>query len=469
MPGMGPVLDDTRALAAELAGQLRGRVITSADADYDERRRIWNAAADRRPALIARCADAADVRAAVRFAADTGLELAVRSGGHSFPGFSTCDDGIVIDLGAMNAITVEPERRTVRAGAGVLLGELDHATQAHGMAVPAGIVTHTGLAGLTLGGGIGWLQRRFGLTIDQLLSARVVTAGGAEVTASATENADLFWALRGGGGNFGVVTEFEFRLHALGPTVLAGPIVWPLELSPALLRFYREWVKEAPDELTTAVIHRRAPATLPLPPGHQGARVVIVIACYAGPVEDGERALEALRRFETPLLDMCQPKQFVEHQAMLDPTFVPHRHYYFRAHDIGAVNDELIEAFAHHAGLIDAPYSGFVMFHDGGAIARVGDDETAYSGRGAGHTININAIAETAEDLEAQRAWALGLSEAVAPHGTGVYVNFLVEQGEERVRALYGPAKYARLQAVKRAYDPANLFRRNHNIAPSTP
>src|SRR6266542_2444163 len=273
-------LDET-ALTA-LAGSFRGQLVRPSDPTYDEHRKIWNGSIDRSPPLIARCAGVADVMAAVRFAMDNGVVAAIRSGGHSFPGHSVCDGGLVIDLGLMKGIRVDPEGRTARAQAGVLLGDLDRETQAFGLAVPAGIVTHTGLAGLTLGGGIGWLMRKYGLTVDQLLSVALITADGEFVKASESENPDLFWGVRGAGGNFGIVTEFEFRLNPVGPIVLARPIVWRMEDSPDLLRFYREWIQDVPDELTTIVVHRRAPAVPFLPEELHGKHVVIVAACYAG-------------------------------------------------------------------------------------------------------------------------------------------------------------------------------------------
>src|SRR5947209_5684833 len=264
---------DKAALSALRMG-FHGELVERGDSTYDERRKIWNGSIDRYPALVARSTGVADVMAALKFARGTDLPVAVRSGGHSFPGQSTCDDGIVIDLSPMKGIRIDPEARTVRAQAGVLLGELDQATQAFGLAVPAGIVTHTGLAGLTLGGGIGWLMRKYGLTIDQLLSVDLVTADGQLVKASATENPDLFWGVRGGGGNFGIVTEFEFRLNPLGPVVLAGPIFWAMEDSPQVLRFYRDWITDIPDEMQTIVIHRKAPAAPYLPPELHGKPVV---------------------------------------------------------------------------------------------------------------------------------------------------------------------------------------------------
>ena len=305
----------------ELGGSFRGELVRPGDADYDERRTIWNASIDRRPALTARCTGVADVIAAVRWARERGVTTAVRSGGHSFPGHSVVDDGFVIDLGPMKGIRVDPETRTARAQAGVLLGELDRETQAFGQVVPAGIVTHTGLAGLTLGGGIGWTMRTFGLTIDQLLSVDLVTADGEYVKASENENPDLFWGVRGGGGNFGIVTSFEFRLNPLGPRVLAGPIAWVMDDSPEVLRFYREWIKDVPDELNTIVVHRRAPAMAPWPEEMHGKHVVIVGVCYAGGIDEGEKVVRPMREFGSSVFDGCVPKPYVVHQAFFDPGF----------------------------------------------------------------------------------------------------------------------------------------------------
>ena len=281
-----------QAALRELGAGFRGELIESGTPGYDEHRKVWNGSIDRHPAVIARCAGTEDVIAAIRFAQQTGLPLAVRGGGHSFPGHSVCDGGLVVDMSKLTGVSVDAEARTATAQAGVLLGQLDVATQAHGLAAPAGIVTHTGLAGLTLGGGIGWLMRKFGLTIDQLLSVEMVTAGGEVVRASEGENADLFWGVRGGGGNFGVVTQFEFNLNPLGPVVMAGPVFWRMEDAPQVLRFYRDWIADAPDDLMTIVIHRKAPPLDFIPAELHGERVVAVVACYAGPGEAGERVLK---------------------------------------------------------------------------------------------------------------------------------------------------------------------------------
>ncbi|HEX4717463.1 MAG TPA: FAD-binding oxidoreductase [Thermoleophilaceae bacterium] len=456
-----------RTALADLEARFFGMLVGRDHPAYDEHRAIWNGSIDRRPALIARCAGEDDVAASVAFGRRTGLPVAVRSGGHSFPGLCTCDDGLVIDTSLMKAIEVDPDTATVRAQAGVLLGELDQATQSLGMAVPAGIVTHTGLAGLTLGGGIGWLQRKYGLTVDQLLSVRVVTADGRHVTASPDENADLFWGIRGAGTNFGVVTEFEFRLNPLGPEVLAGAVVWRTQDSPEVMRFYRDWIEDVPDELTTIVMHRRAPALPALPPDLHGEPVVMVGCCFAGPVEEGERVLEPLRRFGRPAADLCRPKPFVEHQAMFDATFPHGRWYYFQSRDVQRLSDELIDVTAEHMLRIESPHSGSPIFHLGGAVALADTGETAFSGRSAGHTINVNGVSETAEGFDAEREWVRSYWQALEPYGVGVYVNFLMDEGEARVRAAYGKDKYDRLRALKREWDPDNLFHLNQNIPPT--
>jgi FAD/FMN-containing dehydrogenase len=449
-----------------LPGSFRGEMVRPGDPSYDEHRKVWNGSIERSPAVIARCAGTQEVVDAAELARESGLPTAVRGGGHSFPGHSTCNDGIVIDLGKMKGITVDPDVRTARVEAGVLLGELDAATQAHGLAVPAGIVTHTGVAGLTLGGGIGWLHRRYGLTVDQLVSATMVTAGGEVVQASDAENAELFWGLRGGGGNFGVVTEFEFRLNELGPTVLAGPIFWLIEDSPDVLRFYRDWIAEAPNELMTIVMHRKAPTLDFVPPELHGRLIVGVVCCWSGDLEEGEKAIRPLREFASPVLDLCEPKPFVEHQAMLDPSFPHGRWYYMRSCDVAELTDEVIDITVEHSMQIRSPLTSFPIWQLGGAIREVGDEETAFGGRGVGHTFNITAVTEDEEGFEQEREWVRDFWSALKPFHESVYVNFLMEEGKDRIREAYGPAKYERLRALKREYDPDNLFRLNQNISP---
>jgi FAD/FMN-containing dehydrogenase len=453
---------------AGLQDGFRGELLHPGDPGYEDARRVWNGSISRFPALIARCAGVADVITAVRFARDTGLLVAVRGGGHSFPGLSVCDGGLLIDLSPMKGIRVDPEARTVTAQAGVLLGELDRETQAFGLAVPSGIVTHTGLSGLTLDGGINWVMRKYGLTIEQLLSVDLITADGEFVKASASENPDLFWGVRGGGGNFGIVTQFEFRLNPVGPIVLAGPIFWPMEESPNVLRFYREWIAEAPDELMTIVVHRKAPPLPFVPLELHGKLVVSVVCCYAGPVEDGEKAVKPLKAFGSPVLDLCVPKPFLAHQAMFDLSFQHGWWYYMRACDVAELTDEVIDITVDHSLRINSPLTAFPIWQRGGAAARVGEDETAFGGRSAGHTFNITAVTATGEGFDQEREWVRNFWSALEPYHTSVYVNFLMEEGEERTRQAYGAEKYDRLKALKRRYDPDNFFRLNQNIGPAT-
>ena len=467
---MGSTATDVKldeAAVRELETSFRGQVVRPGDPTYDQDRKIWNGSIDRYPALIARCAGVADVIAAVHFGRRTGLAVAVRGGGHSFPGLSMCDGGLVIDLSPMRGIRVDPEKRTARAQAGVLLGELDRETQAFGMAVPSGIVTHTGMAGLTLGGGIGWLMRKYGLTVDQLLSVDLISAGGEFVKASERENPDLFWGVRGGGGNFGIVTDFEFRLNPVGPTVLAGPVLWPMEESPNVLRFYREWIKDVPDELTTIVAHRYAPPLPAIPTELHGKPVVMVIFCHVGPLDEGEKVVRPMREFGAPLLDLCARKPFLAHQAMFDPSFPAGWWYYFRSADLAELSDGAIDIIAANALKMKSRLTAFPIFQLGGAISRVGEDDTPYNSRKAGHTININATTETGEGFEEERAWSKNFWEELEPYHTSVYVNFLLDEGEERIRQAYGPARYDRLKSLKRQYDPDNFFRLNQNIPPA--
>lgn len=451
----------------ELATTLRGELIRPGDPGYEQQRRVWNGSVDRHPALIARCAGVADVRSSIRFAREHGLLVAVRGGGHSFPGYSVCDGGMVIDLSLMKGIRIDPDARTARVQAGVLLGELDRETQEFGLAVTAGIVTHTGVAGLTLGGGLGWLQRKHGLTIDNLLSLDVVTADGEFLTASDTNNADLFWGLRGGGGNFGIVTEFEFRLHAVGPEVFAGTVFWPMEEAPQVLRFYRDWIADCPDELMTIVVQRRAPDLPVIPRDLVGRHVIAVVACYSGPIDDGERMLRPLKSFGRPLLDLCQPKPYLVHQSMFDLSYPHGRWYYVRACDVAELSDDVIGIVAEYGRRIVSPISSIALWQMGGAVARIGEDDTAFNGRGAGFTFNINGNSMTPDGFDAERQWARDYWSALAPYHSGVYVNFLMDEGKERVRQAYGSAKYDRLKALKRRYDPDNVFRLNQNIPPA--
>jgi FAD/FMN-containing dehydrogenase len=459
------VLDD--AGLADLARRFRGELIRRDDPPYNAARRIWNGAIDRRPALIARCTGVADVQAAVRFAREHDLVVAVRGGGHNVAGTAVCDDGIVIDLSAMKGMWVDPAARTARAQPGLLWGEFDRETQAFGLAATGGIITHTGIAGVTLGGGLGWLMRRHGLTCDNLLSANLVNADGEFLRASAEEHADLFWGLRGGGGNFGVVTSFEYRLHPVGPLLLAGVILYPAARAREVLGLYRDYIAGAPDELTTIVVLRMAPPAPFLPASVHGQPVVVIGACYAGPVEEGERAVATLRHFGEPLADFIRPTYYVSHQALFDPTAPHGLSYYWKSEYLPPLSDALIDTLAEHAWRVETPESYTIMFHLGGAVGRQDPDGSAFEDRRATHATVIDAVWSEPARASACVAWTRGFWEALRPYSTGrIYVNFLGDEGQDRVHAAYGEAKYERLRALKRTYDPTNFFRLNQNITP---
>jgi FAD binding domain/Berberine and berberine like len=457
---------DQRAVD-ELATRLRGELIGAGDEDYEQHRRVWNGSINRHPALIVRCSGVADVRSAVRFARMHGLLVAVRGGGHSFPGFSVCDGGMVIDLSLMKGIQIDREAQTARVQSGALLGELDRETQRFGLAVTTGIVTHTGVAGLTLGGGLGWIMRKYGLAIDSLLAVDLVTAEGEFVKASATHNADLFWGVRGGGGNFGIVTAFEFRLHPFGPEVVAGPIFWLMQDAAKVLRFYRDWIADCPDELMTIVVQRRVPALPVVPAELVGRHVIAVAACYAGSVEAGAPALHPLKSFGNPVLDLCGPKPYLVHQSMFDPSYPHGWWYYVQSCDVAELSDDVIDIVAEHGRRIVSPITSMGLWQMGGAVARIGENETAFHGRSAGFTFNINGNSETADGFDAERDWARAYWSALSPYHTSAYVNFLMDEGQERIRQAYGTAKYDQLKTLKRKYDPDNFFRLNQNIQPA--
>ena len=455
----------------ELGGSVRGELLLPTGPGYDSARAIWNGAVDRRPACIARCTGVADVVAAVRFARRHDREIAVRGGGHNVAGTAVCDDGLVIDLSAMRAVWVDPAGRTAWVQGGALWSDVDHETQAHGLATTGGIIGHTGVAGLTLGGGIGFLMRKHGLAIDNLLAAEVVTADGRIVQASADEHPDLFWALRGGGGNFGVVTSFRFSLHPVGPTVMAGPVFWAADDTADVLRFYRDFAAAAPDELGTVVRFGTVPPLPAIPEDLHWRPAIAVICCDAGAVEDGERAVRALRRFGTPLVDLLAPTPYAAFQGGMDDT-VPHGwHYYWKGTALAGLSDDAIAVIADHAYAAGSPRSYSAMFQMGGAVARVPHAATAYAGRDMAHNIVIDAVwlpEQSGEHAAAETAWARRFLQALQPHGAGgVYVNFLdSDDGAGRVREAYGDPTYRRLAEVKAEYDPDNAFHHNKNIQP---
>jgi len=454
----------------QLRQVIDGEVIRPGDRAYDDASKVWNGAIHRSPAAVVRCAGVSDVVAAVRFAREHDLLVSVRGGGHGVGGHAVCEGGLVIDLSPMKMIAVDPGRRTARTEAGVLWGELDRETQAFGLATTGGVVTHTGIAGLTLGGGIGWLMRKHGATVDNLLSAQLVTVEGAVVAAGGDENADLFWGIRGGGGNFGIVTSFEYRLHPVGPQVLAGPLFHALDDAPELLRFYRDFIAHAPDELTTIFNLRRAPSLPLLPPELHGRPVVMVVVCYAGPLGEGEAVVRPLRAFGSPLLDAIEARPYTELQSMFDAT-VPHGwHYYWKSSELPPLSEGAIETLVEHAAVQASPLSYCITFQLGGAVSRVDEEETAFSQRDAAHNVNINAVwTEDDEEPERHSEWARRFHAALEPFACDrVYVNFLGDEGAERVRSAYGDEKYRRLAALKEKWDPSNFLRHNQNIEPRT-
>jgi FAD/FMN-containing dehydrogenase len=455
------------ATLAEFEQGLSGRLIRPEDPDYDEARSIWNGAHDKYPAMIVRCAGVADVMRAVEFARSEDLEVAVRGGSHSIPGFSTTDGGIVIDLSAMRSVHVDPVRRTAVAEGGTTWAEFDHETQAFGLAVTGGLVSTTGIAGFTLGGGIGWLMRKHGLTADNLIAADVVTADGQLVRASEDENQELLWGLRGGGGNFGIATSLEYRLHPVGPMVLGGPIFFAGDRAEEVLTFYRGWVRELPDETTTLVNLTTAPPAPFLPEEVHGKPVVAVVAVHAGDHEQGRAIMQPLKDLGDPVADLIDVIPYVGMQTLLDPLWERGAHNYFRSAYVDDVNDAAVKALVARHRDVPSPHSEIHLQHFGGAVARFGDDESAFGNRSAQYVLNAIARSPSAEGFEDNIAWARGTTEALAPVSRDAgYVNFMGDADDQRLRASYGDAKYERLVALKRRYDPTNLFRLNQNITP---
>ena len=446
---------------------LRGRVAVQGTPEYEEARPIWNAMIERRPALFARCAGAADVIRSVNFAREQGLPLAVRGAGHNIAGNALCDGGLVIDLSPMRSVRIDPAARLARVEPGATLADFDREAQAFGLATPLGINSTTGVAGLTLGGGFGWLSRKLGLSIDNLASADVVTADGALLKASAGENADLFWGVRGGGGNFGIVTSFEYRLHEVGPNVLSGLVVHPLDDAGKVLRFYRSFMADTPDDFVCWFVLRLAPPLPFLPPEWHGKGILGLAMCYSGKLDDGERVARPLRSFGKPIADVVAPHPYTAWQTILDPLLTPGARNYWKSHDFRELSEGLIDVLIEHARKIPDPQTEIAFAQLGGAVSRVPHGATAYTHRDAEFVLNVHGRwADPAKDEQCV-AWARGLFDAAAPFATGgVYVNFLTQEEQDRVRAAYGE-NYDRLVALKNKYDPGNLFRVNQNIAPA--
>jgi FAD/FMN-containing dehydrogenase len=454
--------------ASQLRQVLKGPLLAPADADYEQARQVWNATIDRRPALIARCRSTGDVQQVVKFARQRGLLLAVRGGGHNIAGNAVCEGGLVLDLSPMRGVTVDANARTARVQGGATLGDLDRATQAHGLATPVGINSTTGVGGLTLGGGFGWLSRRFGLTVDNLVGADVVSAGGQLLHASEQDNPDLFWALRGGWGNFGVVTSFDFRLHPVGPDVWCGLVVYPAQQAASILRRYRQVAGQLTDETSAWVILRKAPPLPFLPATVHGDDVLVCAFLHSGDVDAGRRAIEPLRNLGPAHGEHVGVERYTAWQQAFDPLLAAGARNYWKSHNFDQLRDGLIEALVKHARLAPSPHSEVFVGQLGCATARVAPDATAYPHRDASFVMNVHGRWLSPEQDDAVIPWARELYRDTAPFATGgVYVNFLTAEETERIGAAYG-GNYARLVAAKRKYDPENLFRMNHNIPAGT-
>lgn len=450
--------------------RLRGPLLLPGDPVYDEGRAIWNAMIDRRPALIVRCLGVADVISAVNFAREHGLTLSIKGGGHNISGLAVCDEGVMLDMSLMRGVWVDPIARTARAQPGCLLGDVDRETQVHGLAAVLGFVSMTGIAGLTLGGGFGYLTRRLGWTSDNVLSMDVVTADGRVVRASERENSDLFWGLRGGGGNFGVVTSFEYKLHPVGPEVTAGAIAWSAEHAHDVIEMYRALTEQAPPELTCVLGLRMAPPAPWLAKNIHGQPIVAIFVCHTGAIKEGEKLVAPIKGFGAPVGDIIQPRSYVSQQNLLDGTQPKGRRYYWKSEYLPGLESEMLAKAIEHAQRIVSPHSAILLFPVDGALNRLSEDHSAVGNRDAAFILNITASWEHAEDDRANIDWSRAAWGDMRRFSTGgTYVNFLTEEeGDERIHAAYGK-NYDRLVDVKTKWDSKNLFRANKNIAPAKP
>lgn len=454
---------------AGLQSQLRGELIRSGDESYDEARKVWNSMIDKKPALISRCASVDDIVASVNFARENEILLAVRGGGHNVAGTAVVDGGLVVDLSAMKGVHVDPERRTVRAEGGVTIGELDEETQKFGLATPMGVVSETGIAGLTLGGGLGWLRRKYGLSSDNLVSVDIVTADGRYLTTSETENPDLFWGIRGGGGNFGVVTSFEYRLYPVGPEVMFCFVLYPGDRAKEVLRFCEEYVAQAPDEVSPLGVLGRVPHAEIFPKEWHGKPYAAILAMYSGSVEEGERVLKPLRELGDPIADLSEPMPYTDAQKLRDEDYPEGGRYYWKSVNVNGLGDEEIERLMAHAETAPSDHSTIDVWYQGGAMNRLGAEETAFGDRSAPYLLGIEGNWEEPHEDEPNVAW---VRECVADmrrfSNGGMYLNFpgFLEEGQEMMRDAYGE-NYERLVALKNEHDPTNFFRMNQNIKPT--
>jgi FAD/FMN-containing dehydrogenase len=456
-------------LITELEGRFQGPIVRPQDDDYDEVRSIWNGMIDKYPALIARATGAADVMTAVNFARENDLLLSVRGGGHNVAGNAVAEGGLMLDLSLMKSIHVDAENRTARAQPGVIWGELDRETQVFGLATPGGIVSDTGIAGLTLGGGFGWLTRKHGFAADNVISLDVVTADGKQVKASSSENSDLFWGMRGGSSNLGIATSIEYRLHPIGTQVLGGPIIYPLEAAVDALRFWRDFAQTAPEELGSVPVFRTAPPAPSIPEELHGKPVLVIILFYFGDLEEGARIMQPMREFGAPIFDGITEKPYTAHQKALDPGQPKGHRYYWKSEYLHDVSNDAIETLVAYAANMVSPSSRLAMMHLSGAISRLDEMAMAVSHRDSNYVVGINTGWANEEDDEREIQWTRDLWTALRPFSSGgVYVNFLSEDaGQDRIRAAYGEEKYERLVELKNQYDPNNLFRVNQNVKPT--
>lgn len=450
----------------EFKTHFQGEVLLPDDAGYDEVRQIWNAMIDRKPALIARCTSTEDVIRAIQFGRTQNLLISIRGGGHNIAGNAVCDDGLMIDLSLMKDVQVDLTTRTASVGPGCTLGDFDQVVQAHGLATPLGINSTTGVAGLTLGGGFGWLSRKYGMTIDNLLSAEVITADGQQLNASESENADLFWGLRGGGGNFGVVTRFDFQLHPVGPNVLSGLIVFPFEQAKSVISQFARFTETMPEELNVWMVTRKAPPLPFLPAEVHGREMIALALCYVGDPEEGERLIAPLREFGTVLGEHVGVQPYTAWQQAFDPLLAKGARNYWKSHNFAQISDGVIDAIIEYAARLPSPHCEIFIGTIGGQTTRVAPEAMAYSSRDANYVMNVHGRWETAAEDERCIAWAREFFARSQPFASsGAYINFLTQEETDRIAFVYG-ATWNRLVELKSKYDPTNLFRMNQNIKP---
>jgi len=455
------------AILTEFKSHFGGDILLPGDPGYDDTRQIWNGMIDRKPALIARCKSAGDIGQSVQFGRDQGLVVAIRGGGHNIAGNAVCDDGLMIDLSLMKKVEVDPKARRATVEPGCILADFDAVAQKHGLATPLGINSTTGVAGLTLGGGFGWLSRKYGMTIDNLLAADVVLANGKQVRASETENADLFWGLRGGGGNFGIVSRFDFQLHPVGPDLLSGLIVYPFEQAKSVITQFARFTETMPDELNVWMVTRKAPPLPFLSAEVHGKEIVVLAICYAGDPATGEKLIEPLRGFGTPHGEHVGVQPYVAWQQAFDPLLAKGARNYWKSHNFTRLSEGAIDAIVEYASKMPSPHCEIFVGTIGGQTTRVAPDTMAYSSREANYVMNVHGRWETAGEDESVISWAREFFAKSQPFSSGgAYINFMTEEETDRVASAYGPA-YDRLVQLKKKYDPTNLFRMNQNIKPA--